>query len=249
MADVRIEAELDLSDVKRDIDQQVETILQDVVKRVVPEALREAQRDGFPEDEDDYVLLLRNRGRESRRKLASINTRYLKIGTKRSPLEFKFVSTSGGFASIVPIAIKAYLMARKRAPYDEGDYLQNLGLFVGDSRYQVAVTIAQLRTFKFASTDSIFIASPVPYASTIEAGFYKGYYQDQTRSGGIMLHATRSLRKLFGSKAAIRHRYISMYVKYQVPVIEIAPLGAFASNDVLPGKAESRRRRRKRGRR
>lgn len=244
MSGLDIKVDLDLKDVRDDIDLQVNNILTSVLRNDIPAILRAEQQQGFPTDPEDYTLILRNRGREARRQLSTIQPQYLKLGSARSPLEFTFTSKGGGFEQAVSAAIIAFEMIRRRAPVDEGHYLESLGFFVAGGGREIALARRSLLTFDFKDEDSIYIGSTVPYSTTIEKGFYKGYYEDQTRKGGILYWVTRQIRKQYGDRVAIRFKYTKSFGVI-MPVIEFGRKGDFLSKDWrVTDSGRGRRRRR-----
>lgn len=242
MNSVQLTAELDLADVKADIDRQMLDIMDQIVHRDIPAILRDEQNNGFPTNENDYDLILRNRGREAKRKLSTINARYLKVGSIRSPLEFKFISKGGGMQDAIAAAITAMEVARRRAPYDSGRYIESLGWFIYSGSAHIAVTSKTMQTFDYNDSDTIYITAPLPYSTTIERGFHSGYYADQTRKGGILIWVARKIRREYGSRVAIRFRYTKLLGDI-VPAIEIGRLGQFPSNDYRVRTKKGRRRR------
>lgn len=242
MSGVDIKAELDLRDVKDDIDKQVNDILWNVLSKDIPAILRQEK---FPLKEDEYTLILRNRGKEAIRKLSTIRTSYLRLGSERSPLQFTFVEKSGNYEPVVAAAIIAYEDLIRRAPYDSGKFIENIGYFVSSGSSDIAITRSRMKVFEYKEGDTILITSPIEYARTIERGFYSKYYHRDMPQlqlpGGIFAWAAKRLRKRYGDKAAIRFRYTKLFGLI-VPAIEIGPLGLFAAKDYrVVGNARRRR--------
>ena len=244
MSDITITANLDMKDVVDDFKRQEERILNGVIKADLPRILREAQAKGFP---DEYTLLVRSKGREYRRQLKTLNPKFFRVGTKRSPLEFTFIAGETNVKDIKDAAIYALNEAIKRAPSRSGNYRERLGEYIG--------TLGNITKFKlsliesvYRTGDSIFITSPTAYSSVIEHGFYKKYYETQSLPGGILLNIARKVRRRYGSKVAVRFVYISHKLRGAktasgtIPVIQIGPKGQFAAVDTLPGAKRRRRR-------
>ena len=235
-----IEVKFDLSDVKDDLDKQVKDIFNKVLKSDIPRILSKHDL----QDPESYQLLLRNRGQQKRRKLSTIRAEYLKLG-KNQP-EFTFVvGGEDSFENVIEIAQEALSIAIKRAPVHSGEYLRNLGYYAGSRSFMVRLSSSGLRQFNFGPGDSVFITSLVEYASTIEAGFYKGIYQTETLKGGILASAARTVSRRFGNQVAVSFGYYSINGG-TVPAIRIGPLGSFNPRFARPGSAAERKARRNR---
>jgi hypothetical protein len=236
---VGIEVKFDLSDVKKDLDAQINDIFRKVLQDDIPRILR----DHDLEDPDSYTLLLKNRGATRRRQLRTIRPEYLKLGNGQP--EFKFVTGEGNYEQAIEAAAEALQMAVRRAPYRSGDYARHLGYFVGGGNIFTQMSTYGLRKYPFQEGDSIFITSPVKYASVIEAGFFRGYYETQDLKGGILHYVAKDIAGRFGNRVAVSFEYRSINGG-TFPVIRIGPLGSFSPRFDRPGSAAAKRRRRQR---
>lgn len=257
MASVNVGIDFNLLDVRAHFEEQRLRVLDSILDNDVPAALANGQANGFPTDEDEYTLLLRNRGATRKRKLKTINARKLKIGTKGAPLEFKFVSGATSHETVIEAAIRAEEMLRARVPiggpYSEPSkqnkprYWKNITLYVGDDLGTlISVTPQTLRNWNFKENDRVFLGSPVPHAAIIEHGFYFGYYQTQRLDQGILVHIKRKIERQFRGKISIRFRYSRVRGEKGVgtmPVIEFGLLGQFATGDQNPGTGRRRKSR------
>lgn len=227
---------------------QIDAALNGVLKVDVPAALRSAQAKGFPLDPNDYALLLRNRGKESRRKLSTVQAKYLTIGTARSPLSFTFVAKHEVDVELLAkVALLTLERAFKRSPVRSGQYRRELDIYVGGLQTRRRLFGKLTDTYK--SGESVFIMSPVAYASIIEHGFYKKYYVSRKRNGGILINVARAIRRIYGDRLAIRFIYVSATKRGfedlgagygTFPAIQIGVKGSFAAVDTLPGTNKRR---------
>jgi hypothetical protein len=198
-------------------------------------ALAEGQRNGFPTDAKDYTLFLQNGGRTSRRALATISPRFLRIGTRSRPLMFTFVG-KGGMEVVIEAAQWAFSELQRRAPVRTGAYRAAMALSVNGGRSKAS----SLTTDKLKDGDSVELYNQIDYASTIEAR--------RLRPGGPFLSVVRDLNARYGSTISCRMIY-NQGAKYQYPVIQIKAAGEFLFSVTLPGQNERRRARARRGRR
>lgn len=211
---------------------QLNTIKERIL-RDVHGSLKLARRMGFP---DTYKqLLLTNKGRTTKRQLKTIQAKYLSIGTDKKPLSFEFIYEQS-WEKPIDAAADAWDRLIRRAPVKSGKYAENFRIMVGNRELT-----GRLTNHKFKEGDTIVIVNMVPYAATIEAGFYKRYYETQKLSQGIMYWVTQRLRRRYGNDISVRFRYYQGD-KYQLPAIEIAPAGTFTTKDSRPGQKKRVRR-------
>lgn len=221
------------------LEQDLFDIKKNIVRSDIPQYLKAQQREGFPDDPDEYTLFLRNRGREQKRKLETIRPQYLKIGTKRTPLSFNFVALSN-IQDVLDAVKFAYKEARKRAPVRTGQYYDSIVVSAGTR----LIDIYAARPSDFDEDTTFYISSATAYSAIIEWGFYKKYYKTQSLPKGILYWVTQKTRKAYEGKISIRFRYLAGSEGGTYPVIEIARAGEFAGNDRRPGSSRRRRRRR-----
>lgn len=245
---IDVGASFDLKRFTTGLQSQIDSVLNNVLKVDVPNALKRAQAQGFPTDPNQYTLILRNRGKETRRQLKTIQAKFLRVGTQRSPLSFTFSDSSQVDIDLLAKAARiAWERAVNRAPIRSGTYRNALDIYLGDLQSRRLLT--RRLSDDYRSGESVFIMSPVAYASVIEHGFYKKFYETQRLTGGILLNVTRAIRRIYGGQLAIRLIYVSGdragkgngYGTF--PAIEIGPKGSFAAVDTLPGTNKRRRRR------
>ena len=234
---VQVNVDFDLSDVKADLDAQINTIFTSVLNNDIPRILKENDL----EDPESYTLLLKNRGQTRRRQLRTIRPKYLKLG-KDQPT-FTFVAGEGNFEGAIEAAAAALRMAVRRAPYRTGKYSSNLGYFVGGGNVFTQMSTYGLRQYEFKQGDSIYITSPVKYASMLEAGFFSGYYKTEDLRGGILYQVAKDIAGRMGNRVAVSFEYRSINGG-TFPAIRIGPLGSFSPRFDRPGSAASKRRRR-----
>ncbi|MDS9467966.1 hypothetical protein RGQ15_10355 [Paracoccus sp. MBLB3053] len=202
------------------------------------EFLQTFQRKGeFPSDPKDYQLILRNRGSETRRKFETIRPEYLRI-----PFSLTWHATTNTDMVVVVDAAKYALREMaKRAPYRTGKYLGSLTIYVNG----VPQNSNYLNAEMLDPTDEVVIGPNTKYASTIERGFAKGYYQTETIRGGVIRPVAKMVRAKFGNRVACRFIYVvfkNAGHNMASPVIQIGPIGAFAQNDTSNTSTKKRRR-------
>ncbi|MGA0613242.1 hypothetical protein [Paracoccus sp. KR1-242] len=196
------------------------------------------QRKGeFPTDPKDYQLLLRNRGSETRRRFDTIQPQYLIL-----PFSLKWQNTgTANMDAVVEASKYALHQMEKRSPYRSGKYLDSLTIYVNG----VAQHSGYLNADMLDAGDEIIIGPNVKYASTIERGFAKGYYETETISGGVIRPIAKMVRAKFSGKVACRFIYVVFKGtghKMACPVIQIGPAGSFAQNDTTNTSTKKRRR-------
>ena len=156
--------------------------------------------------------------------------------------EFKFVVGEGDSELIKKYATEMFKAAVRRAPYKSGEYVGGFSYYVGYGNTLIRMSSYGLSRYPLEAKESIYITSEVPYASTLETGFYKGYYQTQDLPGGILHYVAKEFSKTFGNQVAISFEYKSINGG-TFPVIRIGTLGTFAPNMVRPGSSKRRKRR------
>lgn len=259
MVGINVDFTFDFQGVENDINRQIDDVLQSVVKVDLPRILANAQANGFPVDTDMYSLLVTTKGKTRRRQLKTLNTRYLDIGKKGNPLEFRFVAEGQDYEEVIKAAYSALQAAIDRAPvggpYSEPSkqgkekYIDNITILVGDGDFTVTpIQSGALRNFPFEEGDRVYIAGLAPHSAIIEHGFFTRKYETRDLGGGILYYVKKVIAKQY-KNVAIRFRYISFAGhkgRGTVPVIEIGILGSFATADTLPSQT-SRRLNRMRG--
>ena len=212
---------------------QLRQVKASIIRGDLPNILSREQRKGFPKK---YTLLLRQRGRETKRKLGTLHPDFFNIGTIARPTEINFVAGEG-FASVVEAVEFASLLFIRRAPVRSGDYVGSAKVWVNG----VERRPSRIRPDQLKEGTSILFGPTTTYASTIEAGHYTGYYDNALR-GGIVRYVTEAVRDKYGASVAVRMVY-RPYGKTMIPLIEFGPAGAFPYS---LGDTGSRSRRRAR---
>ena len=235
MGDVDISFAFDFNEVKKDLDKQLDSIFKKVLSTDIPKVL--AKHD--LEDPDSYTLLLRNRGRTVRRKLSTIRSEYLRLG-KDQP-EFRFVVGQGDSKLIKKYAVQMFQAAVRRAPARTGKYVGGMSYYVGSRNALIQMSSYGLSRYPLEAGESIYITSDVAYATALEAGFFKGYYQTQDLPGGILYFIARQFSKTLGNQIAISFEYIN-FNGGTFPAIRIGTLGSFSPRLTRPGSSTRRRR-------
>lgn len=235
-----LKLQVEYPDFAKRLEQDIFDIKKLVVDKDVPQFLkRMQQQENFPTDPDDYTLFLRNRGRETKRKLQTIRPQYLKIGTKTTPLSFRFVANTSSEEALEAVKY-AYSLARKRAPVRTGEYFDSIVTSTRAGNFEPR----SARASDFSDDTRFYVSSATAYSAIIEAGFYTKYYKTERLPQGIFYWVTLQVRKKFGNKISIRFFYLSgSGGRGTWPVIEIGRAGLFAGRDKRPGKAARRRRR------
>ena len=240
MAKIGLDIRFDMTDVKADLDAQINSVFTKVLNTDIPRILKKHDL----EDPDSYTLLLRNRGQTKRRQLKTIRPKFLKLG--RNQPEFKFVAGGGNFEFAIEVALEAFQAVVRRAPYRSGEYMRNLSMYAGTGAKMIRMSTLGLRRYAFSEGESIFISSEVAYASTIEAGFYKGTYNTQDLPGGILHAVAKDIAARQGNRVAVSFEYRALGGG-TFPFIRIGPLGSFSPRFARPGAHAARQARRKRG--
>ncbi len=230
---VSIAGKIEIADVKKDLDKQIEGIFSNILTKNIPAILKKHDI----QDPKSYTLLLKNRGSTRRRQLETIKPVYLKIGTGQP--RFDFVVGEGSYQTTAEVAVNAYNLAVRRAPHRTGNYINNLTYFVISGAYSVKMSWFGLKNYQYKKGDTIVITSTVPYASVIEAGFYKRYYNTEDLPGGILHKVAKDIYKNDGDKVAVSFRYMKLEGG-TLPCIVLAPLGQFAPTFTAPGSYQRR---------
>ena len=208
-----------------------------ILKRDLPRILKEEQEKGFPED---YALLMRQRGRQTKRKIYTLNPAFFNIGNVRSPTTFEFVA-DGTWEIVVEAIQFAVSVFIRRAPAPTGAYVNSLEIETGGRKLRPGGLSRVATTLTSEST--VLLGPTVDYSSTIEAGHYTGYYQNALRDG-ILYFVWREVVKKFGAAVSCRMIYSNLADgKLAQPVLEFGIAGAFASNATKPGQNIRRRAR------
>ena len=219
-------------------DKQLLQVKTSIVRGDLPQILGREQRKGFPKK---YQLLVRQRGRETRRQLKTLSPYYFKIGTMGRPTEFNFVAGEGFDTMLEAVAFASALFTR-RAPYVSGEYLRSARVTLNGAETRVSA----INKEKLTEASRVFFGPTVPYAAVIESGHYTKYYQPSLR-GGIMRYIINAVRDKFGASVSVRLVYVFNGV-YSIPQIEFGPAGAFAFKLARTGARARAARRRGNGR-
>jgi hypothetical protein len=224
--------------------EQYKQIKTSILKSDLPRILRDEQKQhDFPKD---YDLIMTAKGRQSKRKLYTLNPNFFNIGNVRSPTTFEFVA--GDDWEIVVEAIRfAVQTFIRRAPARTGRYINSLDIQGKGSQLRGSGLNTAVQ--KYDRTDRIYVGPTVDYASTIEAGHFTGYYQNALR-GGIIAYVVKQVRLKYGANISCRMIYMNLEGgRLMQPVLEFGVAGAFASNDARPGQNQRRRNKQARRRR
>ena len=216
-------------------EKQLRQVKASIIRGDLPNILSREQRKGFPKK---YTLLLRQRGRETRRKLGTLHPDFFNIGTITRPTEINFVAGEG-MQEVVEAVEFASLLFIRRAPVRSGKYVNSARVWVNG----VERRPSRIDPKKLSEGSSILFGPTAEYASTIEAGHFTGYYQNALR-GGIMRYVTDAVRSKFGASVAVRMIY-RPYGNIMVPLIEFGPAGAFTFSLGKTGARSRAARRRK----
>ena len=196
---------------------QLRQVKSSIIRQDLPQILAREQRRGFPKK---YTLLLRQRNRETRRKIGTLHPDFFNIGTRTRPTEINFVAGEG-MQSVVEAVEFASLLFRRRAPVRSGDYVNSARMWVNG----VERRPSRIDPDKLKKGASILFGPTTIYASTIEAGHYMGFYKNALR-GGIVRYVTEAVRDKYGASVAVRMVYQPRN-KMMIPLIEFGPAGAF----------------------
>ena len=218
---------------------QLRQVKASILRGDLPSIINREKKKGFP---DKYTLLLKQRGRETRRKLGTLHPDFFNIGTIARPTEINIVAGEG-MQEVVEAVEFASLLFIRRAPVRSGKYVNSAKVWVNG----VERRPSRIDPKKLSEGSSILFGPTAEYASTIEAGHFTGYYQNALR-GGIMRYITEAVRSKFGASVAVRMIY-RPYGNMMVPLIEFGPAGAFPyslGNTGANARRRSRQARRKR---
>lgn len=216
--------------------------------RDAKQILEQEQTDGFGEAE----IIVVNRGRQSRRKLSTLNSLapFIKIGTKNTPFEIRFVRR-GAVGQLFEAAQFAWREVHRVAPRLTGDYLGSIAMVARpltgpDKR----LTLGQLQQYKsgakrWPTGQVIAIHATAAHAVIIEAGFFTDYYKTNNalNGRGIFWGATQSTRERYGETNSIWFQFKgNQGGRGTWPEIVIAPPGTPQKRDSKPGQAARRKR-------
>jgi hypothetical protein len=220
--------------------EQYDSIKTLILRRDIPGWLEAEQKKGFPKK---YELLVTQRGKQSRRSLASMSPAFFNIGTDAKPTTFEFVG--GATWELVADAVEwAIARFRRTAPYREGKYSRSLMLLIG-SRTAAAYNLRNI-TKAFTEKDRLYIAPTVAYANMLEVGYFTGYYKNARKGLGIMYYLAQEVNAKYGASVACRMIYVGMAGGGTVPALEFGVAGAFPSNSTRPARKSKKMRRGKR---
>ena len=223
-----------------EISRQLDDVKLSIIRKDLPSALKAGQQKGFPTNPKDYQLLVRNRGRVTRRKMSTLNSSFLKIGTVGSPLQFTFTAGVAD-VEIIYAAIDALKMMESRAPIRSGKYFNSLGITLNGR----PIRAAALKRAEIDASSTIYVGpgvyGPVPYAAVIEKGFYKKYYRTRSIPGGIIRPVARMIRSKYGDSVAARFAYTGAGGGTAPAVIISSLAGSGIGRDSVPGRSRRRR--------
>jgi hypothetical protein len=203
----------------------------------------------------DLKVILRNKGREQKRTFGKIPSRYLKVGTKRSPLSFTFTKTGAQlWREVVVAANDAYKMLYNRAPVESGAYRRSLSFaLTKDGKDIQALNIPFGRLLReeekfqkggYAIGIYPSVVNPrnnFPYSQWLE------YYHGATKSNWLGNGRTRQKKGGILRYVAMRiaRKYPNLAVRFSymqtaefggtMPFIFIGQKGLFANRFARPG--------------
>ncbi len=193
--------------------EQYNWIKRDIVGPLRREAKAEGKRLGLLDD--DSILYLKNRGRTTKRKEATLAGSVSFINV---PFQLEYVG-----AARWDVALKAAEMFYQEwvrlAPFKEGGYLRGMTGSVVGLGWRVGLDPEQIER-DASPTSRVQFVNDVDYASTLESN----------AKSGLMFAALRKMRSAFGNKVSSRFIYVNGN-RYQHPSVEIAPAGTFTSSD------------------
>ena len=210
---------------------QLRQVKASILRRDLPQILRKEQTKGFPKK---YTLLLKQGARETKRQLSTLSPDFFTIGTLTRPTEINFVAGEGWQSVVEAVEFASRLFVR-RAPVETSKYLNSAKVDVDG----VSMRTTAIRADRLKDSSRILFGPDTDYASTIEAGHYKGYY-DQPLRGGILRYIAEAVRDKYGASVAVRLVYRTNG-RYMVPKLEFAPGGAFAYSLGRVGAGRRRR--------
>lgn len=193
--------------------------------------LDEVKAGRFPESPFRRELYLRNRGRESRRNFSKIAPPYLRI-----PFTLTWYNLDAASeGKMREAAYYAYRRLYDRAPERSGAYKSAITIFLNDSPLQFSA----LANAELDSSSIIMITPAIRYATTIERGFYSGYYETQKIPGGVVRPVAKMVRDAYGASVSCQFVYrsisgrvaVSSRRNVGVPAIMIGAPGTFRQND------------------
>jgi hypothetical protein len=218
----------------------------------------------FAEDGNwrNLQVILKNKGREQKRTFGKIPSRYLKVGSKRSPLSFTFTRTGEQeWRDVVKAAVDAYHMLQRRAPVDSGAYRRSIRFAItrgGKDIQQLRVPPSALLKRKYeAGNEAIGVYPSVvnprnnfPYSQWLEYWYGatdSNFVGSKRRGGTYSVVRNRSKRGGIVRYIAMRiaRKYPNLAVRFSyaqtaefggtMPFIFIARKGTFANRFARPG--------------
>ena len=218
---------------------QLRQVKASIIRQDLPQILKREQAKGFPKK---YDLLLRQKGRETKRQISTLSPDFFNIGTLTRPTEINFVAGEGTQTMIEAIEFASRLFIR-RAPFETGRYQRSAQVWIDG----IPRSPGRLRPETFKPGSVVQFGPTTEYASTIEAGHHTGYYNHSLR-GGIVRYVAQTVRDKYGASISVRMTY-RPYGKKMIPIIEFGPAGAFTFSLGNTGANAQRRARSSRRRR
>jgi hypothetical protein len=203
----------------------------------------------------DLKVILKNKGREQKRTFGKIPSRFLKVGSKRSPLSFTFTKTGAQeWREVLLAADDAYKMVYRRAPVVSGAYRRSLSFaLTKDGKDIQALNIPFGRLLRdeekfqkggYAIGIYPSVVDPrsnFPYSQWLE------YYHGSTKSNWLGGNRTRQKKGGILRYVAMRiaRKYPNLAVRFSymqtaefggtMPFIFIGQKGLFANRFARPG--------------
>lgn len=229
-----------------------------IILNDLPDVLEKERRKGFDTNPDNYTLILRNRGQESRRQLKTLPGAipYIRLGRPRQPVSFTFIQKGAqNWQPVLQALNDAMMMVEKRYSRirDTGQYGRNL-MFLMKSGTVTTITRRFLPTDlkDLQEGDTVGIIPQVSYASWVEyyhgaskarwGTRYKGRERPKRiKGGGIVRPVALAIARKYPN-IAVRYVYNNEHYGvgpsgwYYTPMILLAPKGTFANAFVPIGR-------------
>lgn len=239
-----------------------QAIVRNIVLIDLPDVLNKEEKKGFDPDPEKYTLILRNRGRESKRQLKTLPSSipYIKLGVARQPVSFTFTQKGAQNWREVLLALDDamyMLMKRYGRIMDTGNYGRNTMFFAREgSIYTFTPQRINQRTMELKEGDAVGIMPLVPYAAWVEAyhgasnrrwhdkkGRRKNMERPKRIGGGIVRPIAMAIARKYPN-IAVRYEYETESYGprwYNTPMILLAPKGTFTNAFVPIGRKKLRR--------
>lgn len=209
---------------EQNLAQMEREVIKSIVLNDIPDVLEKERRKGFNTDPDAYTLIMRNRGRETKRQLRTLpgSIPYMSISRPRQPLSFTFVQKGAQNWQEVLRALEdgMYMVeSRYSRIRDSGFYGQNLMFFAREgSVYVLTRRLSQADIDELQEGDVIGIVPMVSYASWVEA--YHGASKRRWNEKGKRRYGTSQTFKIGGGivrpiAMALARKYPNIAVRFQ----------------------------------